>query len=454
MSERSKVNRLLPASFRSFRSRPLLSRKRLAIALPLAAAAVVGIALAVADRGGEAPIRVGILHSATGSLALSEVPVANATRLAIDELNARGGVLGRKLEVFELDGRSDDDTFAEAARTLLVRDRVDVIFGCWSSSCRKTLKPIVERHRSLLFYPVQYEGLESSRNIVYLGAAPNQQIVPAVKWFLDNRGRRFFLVGSDYIFPRAAGAIVKDYLRLYGGKAVGEAYVPLGGQNFAPIARAIVRARPDVILNTVNGASNIGLFRALRAAGIRPQRTPVVSFSVGEQEVQQIGARALAGNYAVWNYFASLRTPENRAFVAAYERRYGRRCVTDDPVEAAYVGVKLWAQAVRTAGSPAPLRVLDEIGDESYRAPEGMVYVDDENRHLWKTVRIGKILPNGQFAVVWQSEAIVHPVPFPPTRTRAQWLELLGRLHARWNGWASRELTTAGKEAQQTCQPG
>jgi urea transport system substrate-binding protein len=428
-------------------------RKLLAVAVPLVAAAAVAIALAVARGGGGPPIRVGILHSATGSLAISEIPVAGATRLAIDELNARGGVLGRKVEVFEVDGRSDDATFARAARTLLVRDRVDVIFGCWSSSCRKTVKPIVERHRSLLVYPVQYEGLESSRNIVYPGAAPNQQIVPAVKWFLDNRGRRFFLVGSDYIFPRAANAIIKDYLRLYGGTAVGEEYVPLGGDDFTAIARAIVRARPDVILNTVNGASNIGLFRALRAARIRPGRTPVVSFSIAEQEVQQIGARALAGNYAVWNYFASLRTPENRSFVAAFRARFDRRCVTDDPVEAGYVGVKLWAQAVRAAGSPAPLRVLDKIGDESYRAPEGMVYVDDENRHLWKTTRIGRILPNGAFAVVWQSESIVHPVPFPPTRTRSQWLELLAGLHARWNGWAPRVRAAAGTEAR-ACRPG
>ena len=178
-------------------------------------------------------------------------------------MNAHGGIDGRKIQVFQLNGQSDDAVFARDARTLIERDKVNVIFGCWTSSCRKTLKPIVEQDKNLLMYPLQYEGLEDSPNIVYLGAAPNQQIIPAVKWFLDNRGKRFFLVGSDYIFPHAANAIIKDYLRLYGGKTVGEAYVPLGGENFAAIAREIKRARPDVILNTVNGASNIGLFGAL-----------------------------------------------------------------------------------------------------------------------------------------------------------------------------------------------
>ena len=215
----------------------------------LVLAAVAAIAETGSGKSGDsAPIRVGILHSETGSLAVSEIPVIDATLMAIDELNAHGGIDGRKIQVFQLNGQSNDAVFARDARTLIERDKVNVIFGCWTSSCRKTLKPIVEQDKNLLMYPLQYEGLEDSPNIVYLGAAPNQQIIPAVKWFLDNRGKRFFLVGSDYIFPHAANAIIKDYLRLYGGKTVGEAYVPLGGENFTAIAREIKRARPDVIL--------------------------------------------------------------------------------------------------------------------------------------------------------------------------------------------------------------
>jgi urea transport system substrate-binding protein len=415
----------------------MLRRLLLTIALLLLiGGAAVGATVSGAG-GTVPPIRVGILHSETGSLAVSEIPVLDATRMAIDDLNAHGGILGRKIEVFQLDGQSDDAVFAREARTLIERDKVKVIFGCWTSDCRKALKPIVEQDKNLLMYPLQYEGLEESPNIVYLGAAPNQQIIPAVKWFLDNLGRRFFLVGSDYIFPRAANAIIRDYLSLYGGTVVGERYVPLGSQDFRSVAQAITRARPNVILNTVNGASNLGLFRALEGAGITAARTPVVSFSVAEQEVAQIGPRMLAGNYAVWNYFASLPAVENRAFVREFEARFGRGCSPDDPVEAAYAGVVLWAQAVHDAGTPDPLRVLTQIGAESYRAPEGMVYVDDQNHHLWKTTRIGQIQPDGQFRVVWASEAIMHPVPFPPTRTTGGWLALLDRLYAKWHGWGA-----------------
>lgn len=406
------------------------------LSLALIGGAAVGAT--VSGAGGNAlPIRVAILHSETGSLAISEIPVLDATRMAIEELNAHGGIGGHKIQVFQLDGQSNDAVFARDARTLIERDKVKVIFGCWTSACRKALKPIVERDRNLLIYPLQYEGLEESPDIVYLGAAPNQQIIPAVKWFLDNLGRRFFLVGSDYVFPRAANAIIRDYLTLYGGTVVGEKYVPLGGQDFSSVANAIRRARPNVILNTVNGISNLGLFRALERAGITAGRTPVVSFSVAEQEVAQIGARMLAGNYAVWNYFASLPTAENRAFVSDFEARFGRGCSPDDPVEAAYVGVMLWARAVRDAGSPDPMRVLAQIGAESYHAPEGMVYVDDQNHHLWKTTRIGQIQPDGQFKVVWESETIMHPVPFPPTRTAGEWLQLLEHLYAKWHGWSA-----------------
>lgn len=413
---------------------------------------VAGVAAAAAlssGGGGHAadPIRVGILHSETGSLAISEIPVIDATRMGIDDLNAHGGLLGRKIQVFELDGHSNDATFARDARTLIDQDKVSVIFGCWTSACRKTVEPIVEHAHNVLFYPLQYEGLEDSPNVVYLGAAPNQQIIPAVKWFLDNVGPRFYLVGSDYIFPRAANAIIKDYLKLYGGKVVGEAYVPLGGANFSAVVRQIKRSRPSVILNTVNGASNIALFKALHDAGITAAHAPVVSFSIAEEEVKEIsediGIRALVGNYAVWNYFASLDTPQNLAFVKQFHARFGQDCSPDDPVEAAYIGVKLWGQAVRDAGSANPAPVLRQIGSESYDAPEGMVYVDDENHHLWKTTRIGRIMANGQFNVIWESEAIIHPVPFPPTRTTSQWVALEHSLYGMWHGWEAPPVPAA-----------
>ena len=437
--------------------------RRRSVALLGAALAAIGVAIASLAADGEEPrgeaITVGILHSKTGALAISELPVIDATRMAIDEINERGGVLGRMIEVVELDGRSNQRVFAHEARRLIEEHGVSAIFGCWTSACRKTLKPIVEKHRNVLIYPVQYEGMEQSPNIVYLGAAPNQQIIPAVKWFFDNRGRRFFLVGSDYIFPRVANAVIRDYVAYLGGRIVGEQYVPIGDQNFDCVVEKIVRAKPAVILNTVNGNSNLGLFDALRRAGISPEKIPTVSFSVGEEEVRQIGPEKTAGDYAVWNYFQSIATKANGAFVTRFKKRYGESRVTGDAIAAGYFGVYLWAKAVEAAATDKPQAVLATIATQSFNAPEGTVYVDDENLHTWRKTRIGRVAANGQFEIMWESEAIIHPVPYPPYRTRAEWRDLLAALHKRWNGWerpAEAKGGAGGRERSNgaRCRPG
>lgn len=384
------------------------------------------------------PIRVGILHSLTGTMATSETPVVDGCLLAIEQLNAAGGVLGRPVVAIVRDGASDPQTFARMAERLVEEDGVSAIFGCWTSASRKEVRPVVERLGSVLFYPVQYEGLEQSPRIVYLGAAPNQQIIPAVRWAIENLGPRVFLVGSDYVFPRVANVLVRDQVEAMGGEIVGEAYLPLGDVRVGPIVEAIATARPDAILNTVNGDTNTALFRELRRAGVDPTVSPTISFSIGEPELQAMDARALAGDYVAWNYFESLQTPENEAFVEAYRDRFGQDRVLSDPVEAGHLAVLLWAAAVEESRDPSPDGALRGIGRRHLAAPHGPVTIDPRTQHAWKTPRIGRIRSDGGIEEVWSAGTPMRPMPFPMWRLRGEWETLLEDLRAGWNGsWAA-----------------
>ncbi len=386
------------------------------------------------------PIKVGILHSLTGTMAISEKPVVDSTLMAIEEINSQGGILGRLIEPVVVDGRSDWPTFAEEAERLIVEEKVSVVFGCWTSASRKTVKPVFEKYNHLLFYPVQYEGLEHSKNIIYTGAAPNQQIIPAIKWCFDNLGHRFFLVGSDYVFPRTANEIIKDILAVLEGEVLGEEYIRLGSDDVDDVVQKIRRTQPDVILNTINGDSNIHFFKRLGEAGITSEKVPTMSFSIAEDELRVMGAEHMVGNYASWNYFQCLDTNENVAFVEKFKEKYGSHRVTDDPMEAGYFGVKLWAQAVRDAGNDDVNKVRKAVRNQSYSAPEGMVYVDSENNHVWKTVRIGVIRDDGQFNIVWSSEKPIRPVPYPAYRSKSQWHGFLQYLYESWGSkWANSE---------------
>jgi urea transport system substrate-binding protein len=385
------------------------------------------------------PIKVGVLHSLTGMMAISEKSVVDATLLAIDEINERGGVLGRPVEAVEADGASDGPTFAGLAERLIAEDKVCTVFGCWTSASRKTVRPVFEGHDHLLFYPVQYEGLEQSPNIVYLGAAPNQQIIPAVKWccaFLDKR--RLFLVGSDYVFPRCANAVIRDQAAGLGGLIVGEEYILLGSQDVTEVVAKIAAARPDMILNTLNGDSNVAFFRALRAAGISSERVPTISFSITEEELGSLDVRDVAGDYAAWNYFMSIDRPRNREFVRRFQARYGGHRVVTDPMEAAYCGVHLWAQAAQQAGTDDVRAVRAAIKGQGFDAPEGPVRIDPETQHAAKNSRIGRIRDGRRFEVVYSSERPIPPVPYPGTRSKEAWDDFLLDLHLRWGGqWAN-----------------
>nr|WP_271628969.1 urea ABC transporter substrate-binding protein [Caldicellulosiruptor sp. DIB 104C] len=360
----------------------------------------------------EETIKVGILHSLSGTMSISEVSLRDAELMAIEEINNNGGVLGKKLEPIVEDGASDWPTFAEKAKKLLQKDKVAVIFGCWTSASRKAVLPVVEENNGLLFYPVQYEGLESSPNIFYMGAAPNQQIVPAVKWLFDNGKKRFYLLGSDYVFPRTANKIIKAYLKYLGGVVVGEEYTPLGHTDYSSVINKIKAAKPDVVFNTLNGDSNVAFFKQLKDAGIDAKTLPVMSVSIAEEEIKGIGPEYLKGHLVAWNYFQSVDTPENKEFVEKYKKKYGEDRVTDDPIEAAYIGVYLWAKAVEKAGSTDVDKVREAAKGIEFNAPEGPVKIDGDNQHLYKTVRIGEILENGQIRELWKTNKPVKPDPY------------------------------------------
>jgi len=357
-------------------------------------------------------IKVGILHSLSGTMAISEVSVKEAEELAIEEINAKGGVLGKKIEAIVEDGASDWPTFAEKARKLLSQDKAAAVFGGWTSASRKAMLPVFEELNGLLWYPVQYEGLESSKNIFYTGATTNQQIVPSVTWLLQNKGTKFFLLGSDYVFPRTANKIIKAQLAAEGGQTVGEEYTPLGHTEFSTVISKIKAAKPDVIYNTLNGDSNVAFFKQLKDAGITAKDIPVMSVSVAEEEIKGIGADVLAGHYAAWNYYQTTDTPENKTFVAAYKEKYGQDRVTADPIEAGYNAVYLWAAAVEKAGSTDVNKVREAAKGIEFNAPEGKVTIDGETQHLYKKVRIGEVQPDGQFKEVWSTPDPVKPDPY------------------------------------------
>ncbi len=384
------------------------------------------------------PIKIGVLHSLSGTMADSESPVADAALLAVEELNRGGGVLGRPVVAVVADGRSDSATFAREARRLIEQERVCTVFGCWTSSSRKTVVPVFEELDHLLVYPVQYEGIEESPNVIYTGAAPNQQIIPAVKWaFAFENKRRFFLVGSDYVFPRVAHEIIKDQLQELGAVLAGEEFLELGSVETQAIVDKIKAAKPDVILNSINGDSNVAFFRELRKAGVTPQTVPTISFSIGEEELRHMNVAAMVGDYAAANYFQSVASPENQKFVAGFRRKFGPQRVLTDPMEAEYFSVKLWAKAVAEAKSAEPAEIRRAMRNQRIMSPGGEVRIDPATQHTFKTPRVGRVQPDGQFEIVWTAVKPERPRPFPASRTSEQWRGLLNDLYTGWgNHWA------------------
>lgn len=388
----------------------------------LSAAALAATMLTACGSGGGSSsgdgdtVKVGLLHSLTGSMAISEKSVRDAEVLAIKEINAAGGVNGKQIEYVEEDGASEPSTFATKAEKLIDSEGVSTIFGCWTSSSRKAVKPIVEEYGSLLWYPVQYEGMESSSNIVYTGAAPNQQIVPAIDYLLDQGYKKFFLLGSDYVFPRTANMIINAQLEAKGAETVGEEYADMDQTDFAAIISKIEAAKPDVIINTLNGTGNVSFFKQMSEKNYTSKDYMTMSFSIAEEEVATIGADILKGHMVSWNYYQTTDTEKNKEFVKAYKDAYGENRVTSDPAEAAYDAVYLWKAACEKADSFEPEDVIKavESGEISFDAPEGTVTIQGDNHHLVKPVRIGQVGDDGLINEIYATDPVA-PDPYLST---------------------------------------
>ena len=375
-------------------------------------------------------IKVGILHSLSGTMAISETSLKDMALMTIDEINAKGGVLGKKLEPVVVDPASNWPLFAERGRQLLTQDKVAVTFGCWTSVSRKSVLPVYEELNGLLFYPVQYEGEEMSPNVFYTGAAPNQQAIPAVEYLMSEDGgeaTRFFLLGTDYVYPRTTNKILRAFLHSKGvdDKNIEEVYTPFGHADYQTIVANIKKfsqGGKTAVVSTVNGDSNVPFYRELANQGLKATDVPVVAFSVGEEELRGIDTKPLVGHLAAWNYFQSVENPVNEKFVAdwqAYAKAKGlpnaSTAVTNDPMEATYVGIHMWAQAVEKAGTTDVNKVREAMAGQAFDAPSGFkLTMDNTNHHLHKPVMIGEIQDDGQFSVVWETESPIRAQPWSP----------------------------------------
>lgn len=359
-------------------------------------------------------IKVGVLASLSGPLAISELPIRDGVLLAIDQINAAGGVLGKQVIPILEDGGSDPAIFAQKARTLIEKDKVTTIFGCWSSFSRKAVLPVVEELNNLLFYPAFYEGFESSPNIIYLGAEPSQRITPAVDYLLSQGRHKILLIGSDYVFPRRVNAIVNAQLADVGLKTMGEVYFPLSATDFSQFISQLKAAPPDAILNTLVGDSNINFYRQLADAGFTSQSFPVLSITIAEEEIQTIGPEFVAGHLVAGNYFQTTKTSENFAFVTAFKTAYGEDRVASDIVDTSYTSVYLWKTLVETAKATtvAAIRKAAATNKIAYAAPEGLVQLDGKTQHVYKTARIGIVRADGLIDEVFASKTPLKPDPF------------------------------------------
>lgn len=385
------------------------------VACAALAAAMACVPLGCGKKADSKEVKVGLLHSLTGSMAISEVSVRDAELLAIEEINAAGGVLGCQIVPVEEDGASDPSTFATKAEKLIDSSGVVTVFGCWTSSSRKAVKQTFEDYNNLLWYPVQYEGMEASSNIMYMGAAPNQQIVPAIEYLIEQGYKNFFLLGSDYVFPRTANMIVSAQLEDAGCNVVGEEYAAMDQTEFSAIIAKIEAAKPDVIINTLNGTGNVSFFKQMSEKNITADDIMTMSFSIAEEEVAAIGADLLKGHLVSWNYYQTTETEKNTAFVEAYKKKFGESRVTSDPAEAAYIAVYMWAAACEKAGSFDVDKVKEAAKGLSFEAPEGTVTINGENQHLAKTVRIGKVSEDGLIYEIYATDAPVEPDPYLTT---------------------------------------
>jgi urea transport system substrate-binding protein len=387
------------------------------------------------------PIVVGLIHSQTGPLAISERSLLDAESLAIDEINAKNLIPGRIVKEERADGRSNPGAFADQARRMIEDRKADVIIGGLTAECRKAMLSVVESRDGLLMFPANFEGIERSSDIVYMGGSANQIVIPAVRWCFDGlKAKRFFVVGSEEISSRCSSEIAKDSVKASRGELVGESYLPLTGGDASPLVEVIRLAKPDVVLNFLVGDSNVGFYAALKRAGLTPEKLPVMSFNIAEDELRRFPSGDMTGHYSAWSYFQSLERPENLEFVRKFQAKYGGDRVVSDSMVAAYNSVMIWARAVKEAGTSDPKIVRQHFDRQSLDAPEGIVTIDPESRISWRPFHVGKARLDGQFDVIWSIVKPIHPETYVATRSKSQWDTLLADLKARWGGqWSSSE---------------
>ena len=360
-------------------------------------------------------VTVGILHSVTGTMAISETGSVQAEKLAIEQINAEGGVLGRKIKFIQEDGGSDWPTFAEKAKKLLVNDKVASVMGCWTSASRKAVLPVFEQYNGMLYYPTFYEGLEQSKNVIYTGQEATQQIIAGLDWVQkEKNAKTFYLLGSDYIWPRTSNKIarkhIENFLKL---KVVGEEYFPLGHTQFNSVINKMKLSKPDVIYAIIVGGSNVAFYKQLKAAGFDLNKQTLMTISVTEDEILGIGGENIVGGYACMKYFESLDNPNNKSFVSAFKKMWGDKIVIGDVTQAAYLGPWLWKLTVEKAGSFDVDKVAAASpGVEFKGAPEGYVRIH-ENHHLWSKTRVGRARPDGQYDLIYETADLMEPDPFP-----------------------------------------
>ena len=395
-------------------------------AVGLGAAAGIGFP-AVLRAQSSGTVKVGVLHSLSGTMAISEVSLRDVCMMAFEEINAKGGVMGKKIEPVVVDPASNWDLFAEKAKQLLLQDKVAVTFGCWTSVSRKSVLPVFENNEGLLFYPVQYEGEECSKAVFYTGATPNQQLIPAAEYLMSKEGggyKKFYLLGTDYVFPRTANKILRAFLLAKGVPAdnIAEEYTPFNHQDYQTIVGKIKRFASGggaCVLSTINGDSNVPFYKEFANQGLRSENAPIMAFSVAEDELRGMDTSALVGHLAAWNYYQSVDTPQNKRFIQNFKNYCeknrlpgGSKRVTDDPMEAAYFGVYVWKQAVEKAKSFDVAAVRKAVYGQKFLAPGGEIKMHDFNHHTWKPVLIGEILKDGQFKIVSRSKGLVEPEPW------------------------------------------
>lgn len=400
----------------------MFSYKKVAL---LAAGALICVGVAAGSaQAKKDTIKVGVLHSLSGTMAISEVTLKDTVLMMIDDLNRNGGLLGREVEAVVVDPASDWPLFAEKARELVEQKKVDVVFGCWTSVSRKSVLPVFEELNGLLFYPVQYEGEESSRNVFYTGAAPNQQAIPAVEYLMGEEGgeaERWVLLGTDYVYPRTTNKILRAFLRKKGVKEsdILEEYTPFGHSDWQTIVSRVKKfaneGKRTAVVSTINGDANVPFYKELANQGISAEDIPVIAFSVGEEELAGIDTSNLVGHLASWNYFMSVDSAENESFIKSWQKfiKNDKR-VTNDPMEAHYIGFKMWAQAVRQAGSTDVDAVRQAMYGQEVRSLSGYDVVMNTNHHLSKPVMIGEITSDGQFDIVWQTDETIKADAWSP----------------------------------------